>query len=274
MLDHEGWLPEAKRLRVGTKRRVPHDCGSGTVMIVEHQPDKFTAWCFRCSEGGVERKEPSLSDMVEARRREASDAALCHSTTLPVPLVTSPREWPKEARLWLYRAGFHDTLIQRLGIYYHPPTQRVVLPVMDGERVVYWQARAVMSGQVPKYMGCEVSKATVIPKYGGGACIVLTEDMLSAMKIGRVTAAWSLLGTAPSTHLVSKLVQDGRPVLVWLDSDTAGRRAASKLLHSLRRLAIPCADIVTDSDPKLLSRAEIAQRIERARCALHSSTTT
>ena len=263
-LANEGWLPEAKRLRVGTKRRVPHDCGDGTVMIVEHKLDKYTAWCFRCSEGGFVRKEPTLSDMVEARRRTAQDASLSHATALPVPTVTSPREWPREARLWLYRAGFNDHRIQELGIYYHPPTQRVVLPVVDEGEVVYWQARAVMKGQAPKYIGCSASKATVIPKYGEGECIVLTEDMLSAMKVGQVMEAWSLLGTSPSTHMLAQLVQDGRPVLGWLDSDEAGRRAAHKLMEELRRMNIPCADIVTDLDPKLLSRAEITQRIESA----------
>jgi len=259
MLDHAGWLPEAKRLRVGTKRRVPHDCGSGTVMIVEHQPDKFTAWCFRCSEGGVERKEPSLSDMVEARRREASDAALRHSTTLPVPLVTSPREWPKEARLWLYRAGFHDTLIQRLGIYYHPPTQRVVLPVMDGERVVYWQARAVMPGQVPKYMNPSVDRSLVLPRFGSGPVVVLTEDYLSAAKVGTVVEGWSLLGTDMKDAVLARAVREDRPVLVWLDPDKAGRNAAARITRELRSVGVRTENIVSAKDPKLLSKQEIRE---------------
>lgn len=255
-LDSEGWLPEAKRLRVGTKRRVPHDCGTGTVMIVSHEPDRYTAWCFRCSEGGIERKEPTLADMVELRRGAQEDAAL-RTATLPLPMTTDPREWPKEARLWLYRAGFHDSRIKELGIYYHKPSQRVVLPVVEDGKVTYWQARAVMPGQKPKYMGCAVGKANVIPKYGEGACIVLTEDMLSAMKVGREVEAWSLLGTAPSTHLLSQLVQDGRPVLVWLDPDEAGRSAAARITRELRSVGVQTENVVSAKDPKLLCLQEI-----------------
>lgn len=259
MLDPEGWLPQAKALGPGTKRRVAHDCGAGTTMIVEHKLDRYTAWCFRCSEGGVERKQPTLSDMVEARRRAASDAALRHATTLPVPLVASPREWPREARLWLYRAGFNDDMIQRLGIYYHPPTQRVVLPVVEGGSVVYWQARAVMKGQAPKYMNPSVDRNAVLPRFGAGPVVVLTEDYLSAAKVGGVVEGWSLLGTDMKDTVLARAVRETRPVLVWLDPDKAGRSAAARITRELRSVGVVTDNIESTRDPKLLSKQEIRQ---------------
>lgn len=258
-LDNEGWLPEAKRLRVGTKRRVPHDCGDGTVMIVEHKPDKYTAFCFRCNEGAVERKQPTLSDMVEARRRTAQDASLSHATALPVPTVTSPREWPREARLWLYRAGLHDRKIMELGFYYHPTTQRVVLPVVEDGRVTYWQARAVMPGQAPKYINPRVDREAVLPRYGEGSMVVLTEDILSAARVGEVTEAWSLMGTAMKAPVLARLSMEDRPVAVWLDPDSAGREGAAKVLRSLRSLGLRCFNVVSTKDPKLLSKQEILE---------------
>lgn len=255
-LDNEGWLPEAKRLRVGTKRRVPHDCGDGTVMIVSHEPDKYTAWCFRCSEGGFVRKEPTLADMVELRRRAQEDAAL-RTATLPLPMTANPREWPREARLWLYRAGIHDTIIKRLGIYYHKPSQRVVLPVVEDGKVTYWQARAVMPGQKPKYLNPEVDRDSVLPRFGGGPVIVLTEDYLSAAKVGRVVEGWSLLGTSLKDPVLARAVRDGRPVLVWLDPDEAGRSAAARITRELRAVGVQTENVVSAKDPKLLCLQEI-----------------
>lgn len=258
MLNPEGWLPEAKRLRVGTKRRVPHDCGSGTVMIVSHEADRYTSFCFRCSEGGIERKEPTLADMVALRRRAQEDDAL-RTATLPLPATTEPREWPKEARLWLYRAGFHDSRIKELGIYYHKPSQRVVLPVVEDGKVTYWQARAVMKGQAPKYLNPSVDRDTVLPRFGKGPVVVLTEDYLSAAKVGLVVEGWSLLGTNMKDPVLARAVRDGRPVLVWLDPDEAGRSAATRITRELRSVGVQTANVVSTKDPKLLCLEEIRE---------------
>lgn len=257
-LDKEGWLPQAKALRVGQKRRVAHDCGSGTAMIVSHEADKYTAWCFRCSEGGIERKEPTLADMVELRRRAQEDDAL-RTATLPLPMTTDPREWPKEARLWLYRAGFHDSRIKELGIYYHKPSQRVVLPVVEDGEVTYWQARAVMKGQAPKYLNPSVDRDTVLPRFGEGPVVVLTEDYLSAAKVGLVVEGWSLLGTSMKDPVLARAVRDGRPVLVWLDPDEAGRSAAARIARELRSVGVQTENVVSAKDPKLLCLQEIRE---------------
>ena len=258
MLDNEGWLPEAKRLRVGSKRRVAHDCGLDTSMIVAHEADRYTAWCFRCSEGGFVGKEPSLSDMVDLRRRAQEEGALRYAT-LPLPKITEPREWPVPARLWLYKAGMSDSRIRELGIYFHAPSQRVVLPVVDGDKVVYWQARAVMPNQSPKYINPSVDRDKVLPAFGSGPVIVLTEDYLSAAKVGQVVEGWALLGTSLKKPVLARAVRDGRPVLVMLDPDEAGRSAASRITRELRSVGVATDNIVSTRDPKLLCKQEIRE---------------
>lgn len=259
MLDPASWLPEAQSLRVGGRARVSHDCGTDASMLVSHKADGYHAWCFRCGEGGFKRKEPTLQDMVDMQRRAGEDRALRRSVSLPVPMDTSVREWPREARLWLYKAGLHDGLIQSLGIYFHRPTQRVVLPVVEDGQVTYWQARAVMKGQEPKYLNPQVDRDTVLPRFGSGPRIVLTEDFLSAARVGQVTEAWSLLGTNLKDPVLSRLVRDGRPVDVWLDPDKAGRKAAASITKALRTLGIEARNIISRRDPKLLSTEELKE---------------
>src|SRR5690554_4468729 len=224
MLDPSGWLPEAEALRVGGRDRVDHDCGPGRTMIVSNEVKGYRAWCFRCGEGGFKAKQPTLSDMVELRRREAEDTALRYDPSLPTPMVQDPREWPAAARLWLYRAGLHDRRIMELGFYFHPTTQRVVLPVVEDGRVTYWQARAVMPGQAPKYINPRVDREAVLPRYGEGRMVVLTEDILSAVRVGEVAEAWSLMGTAMKAPVLARLSMEDRPVAVCSTRTVPGER--------------------------------------------------
>lgn len=263
MLNTEGWLPQAKALSMGQRRKVPHDCGDGLAMIVEHQSTGYRAFCFRCNESGFVGKVPTLAEMQEARRRKAEDAALRYAPTLPMPMVQEPREWPLEARLWLYKASLHDRWIKEAGIYYHPPTQRVVLPVAEDGKLVYWQARAVMPGQVPKYINPSVDKGKIVPVFGTGDEVVLTEDYLSAYRVGKVTEAWSLLGTHMKDGVLARAVRDHRPFIVWLDPDEAGRSATRKIVRHLRTVGVQVSTISTDRDPKLLTHEEIATCLQQ-----------
>ena len=63
---------------------------------------------------------------------------------------------------------------------------RVVLPVLSPSGgVLFWQARAVDKRQ-PKYLAPPIDKATVIAAYGCADTVTLTEDLLSAYKVGKV----------------------------------------------------------------------------------------
>jgi DNA primase len=149
----------------------------------------------------------------------------------------------------------------RLGAYYHPPSDRVVLPVLDvHNRVVFWQARAVDKRQ-PKYLAPAIDKTTIIARYGMADTVTLTEDLLSAYKVGLVGEGWSLMGTSINKHVLSALLIRGGKVNVWLDPDPPGRKAAAKVLAALRSLGIEARDILSDRDPKLLHLEQIKELI-------------
>jgi hypothetical protein len=220
------------------------------------------AWCHRCNDGGSETVKEALSVRIArlAAVREA-DAKLTDGAS-PEPKVYTVADWPGKAKLWFFKAGLSSHDIGKLGAYYHPPSNRVVLPVVDG----FWQARALEVGQLPKYMAPDVSKIGILPRYGQGDSITLTEDVLSAYKVGQVSEGWCMMGTNLGPGMLAALLKDGRPVNVWLDNDlpplhllNRGQIAAKKVLRTLRSVGIKANNIVSPKDPKLMTYQDIKE---------------
>lgn len=274
MLDPASWLPKAQELAEGRSARVGHDCGSGSVMIVEHKPEGWSAYCYRCSDKGWNPKPlPSLAErMARKQAQREAEQAMEHDPRPPYPPVFDVAQWPLKARVWLYKAGLFNDDIKQLGAYFHERSQRVVLPVMQAGKLVYWQARDVGLCDLgsPKYINPKVNKAELVAAYGTGTNIVLTEDILSAFRVGMATEAWSLLGTKLLTPVLARLIADGRPVIIWLDSDKPGQDAATRISRSLANVGVRHHNIVTDLDPKNLSRHEIEEVLNVARHQLAS----
>ena len=70
-----------------------------------------------------------------------------------------------------------------------------------------------------------------------------------------------MLGTALPNELLSKILASGKEVNVWLDNDKGavnrGQIAARKVLRALLGAGVPCRNIVTDKDPKLMHYEQI-----------------
>lgn len=176
-----------------------------------------------------------------------------------MPAVRDVSEWPKEAHLWLLRAGFSLTTIRKNGIYFHPESDRVVLPVFSGGRPVYWQARAYQPGRQPKYMGPTPKPPDLIAKWGEAEVPTLVEDCLSAMKIGDVAEGWAVLGTHVSPAMLSALLRRGGRVNTWFDNDAGGDKARARIIPQLRGFGIEVRNIKSNRDPKLHFRSEIKE---------------
>lgn len=237
-----------------------HDCGGGRTLKVEHTDRGFSAYCWRCSDHGwIPHPQPSLSERLAAlrvvREAELQDTA---SLVLPEPRQPDPQQWPAHARVWLYKAGLSNDDIESLGFYYCARTQRVVMPVYDHGKLVYWQARGFHKDHA-KYINPIVPKDTLVARFGRGNTLVLTEDILSAYKVGRVTEAWSLMGTALTDGVATMIAATTKPVLIMLDPDKAGIKARGKIYKQLGTLGVPVSIARLPRDPKLLTTEEIRQ---------------
>ena len=255
-------LALADQLKLGQKRRVEHDCGEGKTMVVSRTERGTSYWCHRCHDKGWIPAERSLADRIAALNEATEwDGTAQQSLELPGPGKMNPQDWPDEPRLWLYKAGFSNDEIRRHGWYWNPKMERVILPVKVDGKTIYWQGRGFDSAR-PKALNPTVNREGLVAKYGQGDWIALTEDMLSAAKVGGVGAAWALLGTVLSYSTALALSEAGRPVLLMLDDDPAGRRGAAEAAKTLNLLGVRNHQVYFGKDPKLVPRAVIKAKAQ------------
>lgn len=259
-LDQAEWLHLAQQLARGQKASHQHSCGSGQKLLVENSEAGYKAWCYRCSlPGFVPHPKPSLAERIAAlTAAKEADAKEQADPRPPMPANYEVSTWPNYARVWLYKAGLSNAVIQAHGIYWCDRIKRVVIPVLDGLTLCYWQARGFDDDR-PKYLNPKVDKPiyrAACPQDHAGL-LVITEDILSAIKVGQVCEAWSILGTSmPGTLQV--LVR-GRRIAVWLDPDSAGRKGAGKIYRALSASGADVRVIRSDLDPKCYSIAQIKE---------------
>ena len=259
MLARESWLPAALALglEVGQQRRVDHDCGPGRTLKIARDEKGYIARCHRCNDWGSHSGPPEDWRKKAARLTKAREADQSLTAQPPQPEVREVSEWPVEYQLWMYKAGLGRDLIGKLGAWYHPPTDRVVVPVYEGERLVYWQARS--ETRSPKWLGPATKPATLIPRWGTAVNVTLCEDMLSAFKVGLDHEGWAVTGTSVSDHMMAELLRRGTTVNLALDPDPAGQKAAAKYGGQLRAYGLDVRNIVLPSDPKRIPRQQLKE---------------
>lgn len=258
---HE-WHQLIGEVPVGQSRRFEADCGEGRPLSIYNYGHEVHAWCFRCGPQGIYTVQESFAERMERMRsQEAAEDVVKGSSALPLPPEFKWEEWPVAAQQWLLKAGITEQSAQELGIYYHQPTRRVVIPIIYKGEVVYWQARSVGGGI--KYINPKVSKAGFVSEYGEGSVVVLTEDMLSTFKVAKVTKAICLLGTKLNDKIVARLRELSLPIKVWLDPDAAGRDGALSIVRHLTLLGMDIEMIYSEEDPKAYAESELNEFIFR-----------
>jgi hypothetical protein len=163
--------------------------------------------------------------------------------------------------------------VDALGAGWHEPMQRIVLPLRDGTGAVRsWTARSV-DGRTPKYLTGNLPDGFVAElAQGDEDCWpVVTEDWLSACKLGLAGVhAVSMLGTHPKPATLLRLI-NFKDLFVWLDNDLPpkhrfnyGQHFAAKVCRTLRAYGVHVVNVVSDAEPKAMSRSDIRSLLARS----------
>lgn len=268
MLSKDVWFDAATRanLKVGERRRFGHNCGQGDVVIVTAQLDGLSAYCFRCDEHVKLRKELSLAEKlqaIKAREQAHSEFKRCE-----LPRDFTP-EIPPEHAVWLYKASVTKDQARKLGFGWSPGMKRIVIPVYDEfGQLAFIQARATnFPYQTPKYLNTSGANAGRVlfqteEITEDTAFVVVTEDILSAVRCGKFGAAAALCGVSVNNSKALRLTK-AKTILCWLDPDPAGQEGMRKLMGLLRLMHSDVRKVVSDKDPKLLSDSAIHSHIMR-----------
>lgn len=259
------WLSTAKTLKAGRRIRI-ECCAKDKSLMVSNEERGFRAYCFRCGPRGFIAHGDFSIDQLRRRRDEFALLQEAH-VRLPKDFTT---EIPPNEAVWLYRAGISTAMAKHYGFGFSQSLKRVVLPVYRDSALIGFTARSTIN-EKPKYIErmqapssaiFTADPATRLPSSedwpeGSGPDLVITEDILSAVRVGRISKKCvALLGTSASADQLTCLV-GASTVAIWLDPDRAGRVAAQKIERTLTLQGYKTKRVRTERDPKFYSNREI-----------------
>ena len=177
--------------------------------------------------------------------------------TIPRNCNTKVREWGIEARRWIRLAGISDDEVEEYGICWQQYTNTVIIPISHGSELIGFQRRG-FDTTYPKYITkiSDKSKAYFKSKLFQGEEIVIVEDALSAIKVGRHLPAIAMLGSFIPDNAVSE-IKDRKKFYIWMDNDNGKIKLKQSRLKDKLSLFGDVVVIKTDKDPKLFTDSEI-----------------
>jgi hypothetical protein len=221
----------------------PYCHGDSKSLKIERKEDgSIHAKCFRCGQWGVhDSKVKSFTLTYDTNIVEEDDEVFEYDLD----------KWPGRALHWVKQYGISDFEIREYELAYSHARKRVILPIWwAGEKLGY-QARKIYDEDTgPKY----ITKAKAPPGFMlkgeyDKAEIVLVEDVISAIKVGRACPTVAILSTNPTSTLMD-YVKTFSNYKIWLDMDNPQViRQALKLLKSLNVFGTTRL-IVSPKDPK------------------------
>lgn len=252
----EPWLAACQRLPVGGRSRF-RCCGRTPAAVLFNNLDAWEMYCHRCKTMVKERKQ-----FIQLQ------ATTVEPEMQPVPaqLISISQASP-EIQSLAYSFIVSKGLMPDMAgdVSWAPEKKRLLFPVSSGT----YLARAMTEYQNPKWlqMGPPVQYAVAVPDAAESVqTVVLVEDWLSALKLRYVSQKWcgstvlpvALLGTRLSPKLKEWLVSTSLPVLLALDSDSAGQAGTVEIRRTLRPF-VNVREHFFGCDPK---EAQIKQILE------------
>jgi hypothetical protein len=258
--------PEARDLDIGTTLKVVHnhcDAGHTTAkkLYLTGTEQGVIGHCWRCGAGGG--KSFRATNYIKKRSNLVLDKDDIH---LPPDMTTDPLECHPLMNVWLGKAGITKAERELHAIGWSEKRQRAILPIfMHGKLVAFQERRLLPNDNGPKYLTTRIKGVRhplfqVGPNYHGGV-MVIVEDILSAIKVGRVANATALLGVfLPDESTQYILRYKPALVLIMLDNDnTQVRVQQRKILRRLGAFVTTRRVFVNGRDPKLMSEAELIE---------------
>lgn len=173
---------------------------------------------------------------------------------------------PNVARTWLRKYGVTDEEISKYRFGYSDRMNRLIMPVFDGEQLVYWQGRKLDNGPGPKYISMRTKAGSKFFELFNNKddSAVLVEDIVSAICVRRAGFnSVALLGSYVGDRIAARLQKRGvHKVVVWLDPDK--RTESVRFARKLSGLGFKAVALVTPTkDPKFFNVAQVRRHLSK-----------
>lgn len=215
-------------------------------------------WCFGCHD-----YTPPLSQTIN-KVKQLSDGfknnLLRSHNGVELPRDCS-KYIPAEPLSWLKRYGMTNEEIENNNFLWSSDTNQLIFPVLDSEsNIMFYQGR-FFPKQKQKY-NTSGNSEDVLVFFGDntGDDIVLCEDVVSAIKVGRQCSAQPIFGSYISLKRAKRLSKRFKRMVVWLDMDKAKESLKMALKFAYMFEQSPKV-IATEKDPKELSDQEIKKHL-------------
>lgn len=210
-------------------------------------------YCFAC---GYHEYDNSLNLNRIKDNKKSQDV---YTLNLPADCSFS---LPEKALIWLEKYGLSD---DEMGTFqWSEKFQRLIYPVYDvyGNLLLY-QGRGFHEGgeKHPKYYTVGDTSKVFHCLGAYEPRIILVEDVVSAIKIGRQAHSMPLWGSQIGSERIRMLSGQFFKLWIWLDKDKAEYSLKSRLMASPYFDETRC--IITDKDPKDYSDMEIKEILNR-----------
>lgn len=235
-----------------------NNCGSRDNVGVWSDGSK---WCFGCHWWSA----PSFGDKVQAVERFRDWSA--KHTPSGETIVELPADYntyiPPEPYNWIRQYLNHAEVNKNFG--YSMQEQRLIFPYYSANKLRFWTGRYFGADPTaPKYWteGERNENIILFTNQVLNRRIVFVEDVVSAIKVGRVASACPIFGSNVPSDYVRSLAKGFSQAVLWLDHDK--RKEAMKQAIYLNTFFKDGVKVVfTEKDPKAYAEIEIASRLGR-----------
>jgi hypothetical protein len=229
-------------------------------LYIKRTEKGLVAYCHHCAKSGFAKDgDTRLGTWVSGKK-----------DTSVVKIQQKPELGPLsfEGKMWLL--DNHGPVTSKLfsGIVDDP--KKVAMALQNEHGVVLgWQMRNLTPDAVPKYTTYYIdnkTKGEAAWFHNGSKVLVITEDYLSAYRVSRDVgySSMALLRTTLTDKTLMQIYGMGfSEIYIWLDSDEAGVKGATKVSKALRFFLpsdVKLMTIHSDDEPKHLTPDQLEKK--------------
>lgn len=221
------------------------ECGSRDNLAVytDH------VFCFGCKHWESRKSlNPNLINEIHRKKKSTGVDPLPEDTTNSIP---------KEPLAWLTGYGITAQEMQRHRMGWSETKKYLLFPIYDPTgNLLMWQGRYFGDNpEHPKYI--TRGGKDVLHIVGEHGIMVLVEDLISAIKVGRQFRGLPVWGSSINLDLLVRLHSVSDTFLIWLDHNmlTTSQKAANRARQWFNKVGV----IETPLDPKCYSNEEIKE---------------
>jgi hypothetical protein len=185
------------------------------------------------------------------------------------PTVNLPKDFDKDwfredAQAWIDKYDLRPQERRRNRLGWSESLESLVFPVFEFKTstLLMYQARYFGTDeQAPKWRTKGPKQEIIhLPDRWHSDTIVLVEDILSAIKVSRVTNCMPMFGSDLGEERLTKIVKQFKRARVWMDPDK--KKESLILSLKLSEAGLPTTVILSSKDPKDYQSADIRSIVD------------